>query len=267
MPIEWRCYKKVCIVLEGVDKYSNLIGSVYYSDGETAKDLAMELIENVKEAKGEVSPEHAGAAKAYIRNLPPSAVGDPSNLDAMGLLASNKGKPMEAIVEKVRDGSSLHVYLLPEFQFVQVFVAGIQAPSMGRRTTQEPALPIEVPSDEPNGDSNTESHGPLTSAQRVTTSSSFTEVSPDAFGREAKHFTEIRVLNRDEAERAKFIVEKAEQDKRHAIIRYYCGSEHVPGWAKSRLVMYSSSGVIPNSKDGLGTSSTSSNSICFGHVI
>lgn len=68
---------------------------------------------------------------------------------------------------------------------------------MGRRTTQEPALPIEVQSDEPNGDSNAESRGPLTSAQRITASSSFTEVSPDAFGREAKHFTEIRVLNRD----------------------------------------------------------------------
>ena len=66
--------------------------------------------------------------EAAIRNLPPSAVGDPSNLDAMGLLASHKGKPMEAIVEQVRDGSSLRVYLLPEFQFVQVFVAGIQVP-------------------------------------------------------------------------------------------------------------------------------------------
>ncbi|PWA48369.1 ribonuclease TUDOR 1 [Artemisia annua] len=71
-----------------------------------------------------------GAAEASIRNLPPFAVGDPSNLDAMSLLASNKGKPMEAIVEQVRDGSSLRVYLLPEFQFVQVFVAGIQAPSI-----------------------------------------------------------------------------------------------------------------------------------------
>lgn len=38
---------QVRIVLEGVDKFSNLIGSVYYSDGESAKDLAMELIENV----------------------------------------------------------------------------------------------------------------------------------------------------------------------------------------------------------------------------
>lgn len=70
-----------------------------------------------------------GASEAAIRNLPPSAVGDPSNLDAMSLLAANKGRPMEAIVEQVRDGSSLRVFLLPDFQFVQVFVAGIQVQS------------------------------------------------------------------------------------------------------------------------------------------
>lgn len=67
-----------------------------------------------------------GAAQASIRSLPPSAVGDPGNLDAMGLLAANKGRPMQGIVEQVRDGSTVRVYLLPEFQFVQVFVAGIQ---------------------------------------------------------------------------------------------------------------------------------------------
>lgn len=44
----------------------------------------------------------------------------------MGLLAKSKGVPMEALVEQVRDGSTLRIYLLPEFQFVQVFVAGIQ---------------------------------------------------------------------------------------------------------------------------------------------
>ncbi|MBA0559600.1 hypothetical protein Golob_016555, partial [Gossypium lobatum] len=67
-----------------------------------------------------------GAAEASIRNLPPSAIGDPSNLDAMGLLAANKGSPMQCIVEQVRDGSTVQVYLLPDFQFVRVFVAGIQ---------------------------------------------------------------------------------------------------------------------------------------------
>lgn len=199
-----------------IPNFSREFCSVFVGSTNVGKEVVSHGWAKVKEAKGETPPEHAellnlgeqaktqgvgvwntGAAEASIRNLPPSAVGDPSNLDAMGLLASNKGKPMEAIVEQVRDGSSLRVYLLPEFQFVQVFVAGIQAPSMGRRTTQEPALPIEVPSDEPNGDSNAESRGPLTSAQRITASSGFTEVSPDAFGREAKHFTEIRVLNRD----------------------------------------------------------------------
>jgi staphylococcal nuclease domain-containing protein 1 len=67
-----------------------------------------------------------GASEASIRDLPPSAIGDPSHLDAMGLLAANKGRPMEAIVEQARDGSTLRVYLLPDFRFVQVFVAGIQ---------------------------------------------------------------------------------------------------------------------------------------------
>ena len=38
---------QVRIVLEGVDKFSNLTGSVYYPDGESAKDLSLELIENV----------------------------------------------------------------------------------------------------------------------------------------------------------------------------------------------------------------------------
>ncbi|KAL7191583.1 hypothetical protein ACSBR2_023624 [Camellia fascicularis] len=140
-----------------------------------------------------------GASEASIRNLPPSAMGgDPGNLDAMGLLASNKGKPMQAIVEQVRDGSTLRVYLLPEFQFVQVFVAGIQAPSMGRRAASETVVGTEVNSDELNVGASAEPHVSLTSAQRLAASSaSSNEVAPDPFAREAKHFTEIRALHRD----------------------------------------------------------------------
>ncbi|OIT07317.1 PREDICTED: ribonuclease TUDOR 1-like [Nicotiana attenuata] len=138
-----------------------------------------------------------GASEASIRNLPPSAMGDPSNLDAMGLLASNKGKPMEAIVEQVRDGSTLRVYLLPDFQFVQVFVAGIQAPTMGRRVAAETVVNNDITSDEPNGESSSEPRA-LTSAQRLAASkASIAEVAPDPYGREAKHFTETRVLSRD----------------------------------------------------------------------
>ncbi|ESW31933.1 hypothetical protein PHAVU_002G280100 [Phaseolus vulgaris] len=138
-----------------------------------------------------------GAAEASIRNLPPSALGDSGNLDAMGLLASNKGRPMEGLVEQVRDGSTLRVYLLPDFQFVQVFVAGIQAPQMGRRTVSESVVEPEVPADETNGDVSGEPRAPLTSAQRLAASAATAETSADPFAPEAKFFTETRVLNRD----------------------------------------------------------------------
>ncbi|KAI3740344.1 hypothetical protein L2E82_30772 [Cichorium intybus] len=50
-----------------------------------------------------------GATAAAIQNHPPSLVGDPSNLDSMGLLASNKGRPKEAIVEQT--DTTFHVEL------------------------------------------------------------------------------------------------------------------------------------------------------------
>ncbi|XP_059291594.1 ribonuclease TUDOR 1 [Lycium ferocissimum] len=139
-----------------------------------------------------------GASEASIRDLPPSAIGDASNFDAMGLLEQSKGKLIEAFVEQVRDGSTLRVYLLPNFQFIQVFVAGIQAPTMGRRAPSETIINTSITSDEPNGESTTEPRATPTSAQRLASSAaSVTEVAPDPYGREAKHFTETRVLNRD----------------------------------------------------------------------
>ncbi|KAG5029883.1 hypothetical protein JHK87_013397 [Glycine soja] len=139
-----------------------------------------------------------GAAEASIRNLPPSAIGDSSNFNARDLLHANKGRPMEGIVEQVRDGSTLRVYLLPEFQFVQVFVAGIQAPQMGRRAVPESVAEPEVTADATNGDVTGEPRAPLTSAQKLAASASASaETAADPFAPEAKFFTEIRVLNRD----------------------------------------------------------------------
>ena len=64
--------------------------------------------------------------EASIRTLPPSALSDASIFDASTFLEANRGKPLPAIVEQVRDGSTVRVYLLPEFQYVQVFIVGIQ---------------------------------------------------------------------------------------------------------------------------------------------
>lgn len=69
---------------------------------------------------------------------------------------------------------------------------------MGRRVVSDVILETEATTDDANGEVTNATRPPLTSAQRLAaSSSSSTEVAPDPFGREAKHFTEIRVLNRD----------------------------------------------------------------------
>ncbi|XP_071722497.1 ribonuclease TUDOR 1-like [Rutidosis leptorrhynchoides] len=135
------------------------------------------------------------AVAESVRNLPPSAMGD-KDFDATKFLADNKGKSLQCIVEQVRDGSCIRVYLVPDFLFVQVIVAGIQCPSMGRKTTTSDTAAVpDAATDEPNGAVGTESKAGLTSAQRIT--NQVTEVPPEPFGPEAKHFTEIRTLHRE----------------------------------------------------------------------
>lgn len=229
-PFAWESrefLRKLCIGKDVIFKIDYAVpsigrefGSVFIEDKNVGTIMVSEGWAKVREQgqqKGEASPflteyqvheEQAkqkglgrwsktpGAAEASIRNLPPSAIGDPSNLDAMGLLAANKGRPMQGIVEQVRDGSVVRVYLLPDFQFVQVFVAGIQAPSMGRRAALETTEEKGLNSDEQNGDVS-EPRAPLTSAQRLAVSAAPVEVAPDPFAMEAKYFTEQRALNRD----------------------------------------------------------------------
>lgn len=69
-----------------------------------------------------------------------------------------------------------------------------QSPSMGRRTSLVTKLEPEIVAADTNGDAPAES--PLTSAQKLSAATS-NEMSPDPFGKEAKYFTETRVLGRD----------------------------------------------------------------------
>ena len=69
---------------------------------------------------------------------------------------------------------------------------------MERRSVADSVFEHETSSDEPNGEVSAKSHAPLTSAQRVAASSaSSTEIAPDAYGKETKHFKVTCVLNRN----------------------------------------------------------------------
>lgn len=231
-PFAWESreyLRKLCIGKEvtfrveyTVSSINRDFGSVFLGDKNVAVLVVSEGWAKVKEQnqKAEASPalaelqrleeqakqkgvgrwsQEPGAAEAAIRDLPPSSMGDSSGLDAEALVAANKGKPMEAIVEQVRDGSVVRVHLLPSFQFVQVFVAGVQSPNMGRRPAPEAIVHKETSADDANGVTATETQA-ATLSQRVAAAGSAaaaTEILPEPFGAEAKHFTEIRVLHRD----------------------------------------------------------------------
>ncbi|KAK1357042.1 TNase-like domain-containing protein [Heracleum sosnowskyi] len=89
-------------------------------------------LKELKKWKDKAKENGAGcltkATAGAVRNLPPSLVGDPNKKgDITHLVEENKGRvrELQAIVEYVGDGSTLHVYLLLDYQHVRVFVAGV----------------------------------------------------------------------------------------------------------------------------------------------
>ncbi|KAG7669099.1 hypothetical protein Ndes2526B_g00826 [Nannochloris sp. 'desiccata'] len=125
------------------------------------------------------------------------AVREPADeFDAAGFLNRvGKGKPVDAIVEAAISGSTLRVTLLPDLTSATVMVAGVQCPGMGRRPAVAPAAGSD------NASAAASKGGPAagTAAAAVAAGASSTagDGQPEPFAREARHFTEIRCLNRD----------------------------------------------------------------------
>ncbi|GMF26517.1 unnamed protein product [Phytophthora lilii] len=86
--------------------------------------------------------------------------------DGAALVQQFKGQLVPAIVEAVRDGASMRVILKPSLQLVSFGLAGVQCPRVNPPAPQE-------------GEENGAPAGPAPHA------------------REAKHFTEVRLLHRD----------------------------------------------------------------------
>ncbi|KAL4085983.1 hypothetical protein PRIC1_014607 [Phytophthora ramorum] len=91
--------------------------------------------------------------------------------DGAALVHEYKGKLVPAIVEAVRDGASLRVILKPSLQIINFGLAGVQCPRVNP--------PVNA----------------ATSAEGE--ESDAAPVGPAPHAREAKHFTELRLLHRD----------------------------------------------------------------------
>lgn len=101
-----------------------------------------------------------------------------SGSDGPTLLSEFKGKLVPAIVESVRDGAALRVILRPNMQIVNFGLAGVQCPRVNPPQSSAPP----AAEDGQEGDAATPPPAP---------------VGPAPFAREAKHFTEMRLLHRD----------------------------------------------------------------------
>jgi staphylococcal nuclease domain-containing protein 1 len=63
--------------------------------------------------------------------------------DSLDLLTSRRGKPQKMVVEQVRDGTTLCGWLLPDFHWITLRVAGAQSPSIPYDPRERKELPAE----------------------------------------------------------------------------------------------------------------------------
>ncbi|OXA52850.1 staphylococcal nuclease domain-containing protein 1 [Folsomia candida] len=123
-------------------------------EGKSDVSALVELEEAAKSAgKGKWGPD---PPESHVRNITWSLENPRSLLEKFGR------KPVQAVVEHVRDGSTIRVLLLPSFHYVTVMISGIRCPG------------FKVDSEGKPDPSTTE-----------------------AFAEEAKFFTEIRLLQSD----------------------------------------------------------------------
>lgn len=142
--------------------------------------------------------------------------------------------PCAGLVEAVLNGSTLRLTLLPERTPVTVTLAGVQCPSMGKRppppAAAAPAPEANGSAPEANGNGTANGNGAAPAA--VTAASiAASGVSASAPGgaelgsREAKWFTESRVLNREVShlDALCLLVLKVQQ-MAHAVLSFVAGS-------------------------------------------
>nr|QBI71276.1 ebna2 binding protein P100 [Franklinothrips vespiformis] len=125
-------------------------------DGRAPETARLAELEDA--AKAANKGKWGGNPSEHVRDIKWNIENPRAFVDKMG------GKQIKAIVENVRDGSTLHVFLLPEFYRVTLMISGIRAP----------AVPRLDDNSKPDQNANL---GTL----------------PD----EAKYFVECRLLNRD----------------------------------------------------------------------
>ncbi|XP_065668229.1 staphylococcal nuclease domain-containing protein 1 [Hydra vulgaris] len=107
-------------------------GGIKPSDDQT------KLIELEDQAKASKKGKWSGETTEHVRNIT-------WNIENPRLFVDQKkGKPINAVIEMVRDGSTIRAFLLPTFEYVTVSITGIKCPQFKREGDEEVAEPYAM---------------------------------------------------------------------------------------------------------------------------
>ncbi|KAJ1524901.1 hypothetical protein ONE63_009761 [Megalurothrips usitatus] len=94
------------------------------------------LIELEDAAKSANKGKWGGNPSEHVRDIKWTIDNPMAFVDKMGQ------KPIKAIIEHVRDGSTVHAFLLPDFYRITLMISGIRAPNIPRPDENKPADPM-----------------------------------------------------------------------------------------------------------------------------
>lgn len=85
------------------------------------REQTQKLLDAQDQAKAEKKGRWSGDGKSHVREITWSIE------DPRALVDKHEQKPIDAVIEQVRDGTTVRAFLLPNFEYVTVILAGIKA--------------------------------------------------------------------------------------------------------------------------------------------
>ncbi|BFF99855.1 staphylococcal nuclease domain-containing protein 1 [Drosophila madeirensis] len=96
-------------------------------------------LEDQARAAGRGKWSHNVSAVEKVRNIKWAHENPAHIVDVYG------GKPVKAIIEHVRDGSTVRAFLLPDFHYITLMISGIRCPGVKLDADGKPDLSVKVP--------------------------------------------------------------------------------------------------------------------------
>jgi staphylococcal nuclease domain-containing protein 1 len=120
----------------GVDVALKLVEEGFASVRDNCQDADLKAAEEKAKAAGKGL--HGEGASEHVRKI----TWDLGEGGGLKLVEQHKGKPIQAVVEHVRDGTTLRLFLLPEMIHVTMQMSGIRSPAtkLGAEGKPDPKL-------------------------------------------------------------------------------------------------------------------------------